>query len=635
MQRIKYKQILESVSDWIWEVDADDRYTYCSESVYDFLGFTIDEVIGKKPCDFMSENEAKRVQTIIDKAIANHEQIIAFKSTLMHKNGSEIFVETNAIPILDEEGNFLGYQGIDRNITEFTGLKKTLHEKNAMLREQFLTLDSVINATDDLIFYKDYLHSDGTYLGCNEAYTKFIGKPKEEIIGCTDFELFGQMTGAIYRNIDKEILSKKQTQTNEVCISYPNGENKLVSSSKAPFYNDNGEILGVVGIARDITQQHENTLALSKQKELYDLVFNNTTSGIILIDAENMKFLDCNEAMVNMLQADSKDDVLQLTPIEISPPFQADGKASQEKIVEATLLARSYGSYTFEWQYINKTNKSLWAEVTLTLITLNDKEVFYAILKDISIQKKAESELDHKHNMMIQQARYASMGEMIGNISHQWRQPLNALGLTIQKLPIYYQRDMLDLEKLTSSVDKSMQLIKNMSSTIDDFRNFFNPNKEKVTFKISEAIDKSYAIVQAAYDQKNINFSLDVEDPELSMTGYPNELSQVIVNLLVNAKDVLLERSIDNPFVKISLKEEKSSIYIKVNDNGGGIPASNLSKVFEPYFTTKAEGQGTGVGLYMSKNIIENHMSGTLTLKNVDKGAQFTITLQKKSVENI
>lgn len=247
--------------------------------------------------------------------------------------------------------------------------------------------------------------------------------------------------------------------------------------------------------------------------------------------------------------------------------------------------------------------------------------------KNLDQRVKEESAKSRQNEqLLIQQSRQAAMGEMIGNIAHQWRQPLNALGLVLQNIHFTYQMDELDDEFMKKSVDKGKMLTSTMSKTIDDFRDFFKPNKLKENFNIAESIKKTIGLIEASYQNNNIHLDIDL-DESLQIKGYPSEFSQVILNILSNAKDALLEHQQGAKRVMIRGIEEEGIAKIEIEDNAGGIPSEIIQKVFDPYFSTKEEGKGTGIGLYMSKTIIETNMNGKLSVKNSDIGAAFTIEL--------
>jgi len=241
--------------------------------------------------------------------------------------------------------------------------------------------------------------------------------------------------------------------------------------------------------------------------------------------------------------------------------------------------------------------------------------------------RKAIKENSQKEQMLIQQSRLAAMGEMIGNIAHQWRQPLNALGLVVQNIYYTYEAGELDKEYLERSMAKSKKLTSLMSKTIDDFRNFFRPDKLQEHFSISERVMSVSELISASYKNHNITIETTLDDNLYSL-GYPNEFSQVLLNLFTNSKDVLIENGITDPTVWIRSFREGDRVILELEDNGGGIDESILDKVFEPYFTTKDKNVGTGIGLYMSKMIIENNMGGIISAYNGKSGAIFRIELK-------
>jgi C4-dicarboxylate-specific signal transduction histidine kinase len=233
-------------------------------------------------------------------------------------------------------------------------------------------------------------------------------------------------------------------------------------------------------------------------------------------------------------------------------------------------------------------------------------------------------ELRIKEQLLIQQSRHAALGEMIGNIAHQWRQPLNALGLLVQQVPLFHG-DM-DQAFLDENAAKSMKLIHHMSRTIDDFRDFFKPDKEKVVFRVREEVAKTMSLIEASFQGQQISLEVDAKgDPVVN--GYPNEFSQVLLNILINARDVLTEREVVNPKVVITLETQEERAVVTISDNAGGVPEEIIDRIFDPYFTTKGPQTGTGVGLFMSKTIIEKNMSGLLKVRNVNNGAEFRIEI--------
>ena len=240
------------------------------------------------------------------------------------------------------------------------------------------------------------------------------------------------------------------------------------------------------------------------------------------------------------------------------------------------------------------------------------------------------SQIHQQEQFMLQQSRQAAMGEMIGAIAHQWRQPLNVIGLYIQDLQDAYDYGEVDKKYIEETVEKTMQVIHHMSDTIDDFRNFFKPNKSKKRFDIQEEIEHAINFVKAQFSNHNITI-VDTTRKGYLVDGFPNEFKQVILNVLSNSKDAIVEMQEKTPGLPgriiLSADPENDKIRISIQDNGGGIGQEVMEKIFDPYFTTKDQGKGTGIGLYMSQTIIHDHMGGSIRVSNYDHGALFVIEL--------
>ena len=264
-----------------------------------------------------------------------------------------------------------------------------------------------------------------------------------------------------------------------------------------------------------------------------------------------------------------------------------------------------------------------------------------------SLEKRVAKEVElnrKKDQIMFQQSRLASLGEMLQNIAHQWRQPLGALTMIIQSFETKYMAGKLTGEFIEERVKDAQVLANGMSETLDDFRTFFNPNKSKRAFDLRHSIQKSIDLSRYFLEKEGVELQLFM-DEEVRIFGFKNELSHVFLNLINNAKDALSDKK-GAKKVFIYVKTTPKEIHISVIDNAGGINEEILPRVFDPYFTTKHQSVGTGIGLYMSKQIIEEHMQGTITCKNIHhkmgslqfyKCAMFTIIIprnpQKESHE--
>ena len=288
---------------------------------------------------------------------------------------------------------------------------------------------------------------------------------------------------------------------------------------------------------------------------------------------------------------------------------------------------------TFEW-ILAATVGTIFVAALLALVILqNIRHLHDGLAKRVdektkelrelnrNLEKKIAHEVEQsrqKDEIMFRQSRLASMGEMIGNIAHQWRQPLNALVLIIQSFQMKRMVGKLDDEFIDKQVDEGIKLAASMSKTIDDFRNFFKPNKKEEYFSVKETIRESICLVGHYYEKLEIDICLSSEE-DFETLGYPNEFSQVMMNLFSNSKDVLKEKENQNKHIEVVVKidTKKNKGMISVIDNGGGISEEVQDRMFEPYFTTKHQSNGTGIGLYMSREIIEKQMNGSIWSQNI------------------
>lgn len=247
------------------------------------------------------------------------------------------------------------------------------------------------------------------------------------------------------------------------------------------------------------------------------------------------------------------------------------------------------------------------------------------------LEKRIEVELEknkRKDQLLFQQNKMVALGEMLGNISHQWRQPLmeiNSLFLPIEaKLNLNIP---IENDELLKTIESLNDITKYMSNTIDDFRNFFVKDKEKIEFKLLDQINSTINIISGGLKVNDIKLDIIIQKNP-TLIGYKNEYSQVLINIINNARDILVQRKIKEPYIKISIFEKNEVMITTIEDNGGGIKTEPIEKIFEPFFTYEKL-NGSGIGLFMSKLIIENNMAGKMEVVNNDKGAKFIISIPK------
>lgn len=290
---------------------------------------------------------------------------------------------------------------------------------------------------------------------------------------------------------------------------------------------------------------------------------------------------------------------------------------------------------SWRWLSVNMTpNQAVGGEVGQIVGVMHDihaqklaEEALLQLNQELDSRVREEIRRNMEKDLLLQrQSRLAAMGEMIGNIAHQWRQPINSLGLILGDLEDAALYGECDLPYIQTAVGKSKNIIRKMSSTIDDFRNFFRADKSPGAFSLKHVTDECINLVEAAMRNHNINIVVKCEH-DVVVSGYANEYSQAVMNILSNAREAIIGNKVGNGNIVIEIGEEGQYGVHTVTDNGGGIPAEVLPRIFEPHFTTKE--QGVGIGLYMTLISIERNMHGKINVENAADGARFSLCLPK------
>ena len=299
--------------------------------------------------------------------------------------------------------------------------------------------------------------------------------------------------------------------------------------------------------------------------------------------------------------------------------------------LEMEMIAPQHGSIIRKAQIPKLIEQMKALECGLYIEKEYRHELLYTIealrQKDMALEASLK-ELREKEEFLFQKAKMADMGEMIGNIAHQWRQPLAINNTVISILKEKSQMQILEPKELIEKLEEMENNIQYMSKTIDDFMRFYHPAKKKTVFSVSDVIEHALTIMRPILKKANIALHFDYCD-DAYVKGYMNEYTQVVVAILTNAKDALIQRGVSHAKIDVSLSSENGSVVLTISDNAGGIESTHMQRIFDPYFTTKHKSMGTGLGLYISKMIIEKNMDGTLSVENRDNGAAFHIKLEK------
>jgi len=501
---------------------------------------------------------------------------------------------------------------------------------------------TMIEYSNDMIWTLD---KKGNFLYFNKRSEELTGYKIKDGVGKTFVPIILEEDLEMVQNVFLDTLAGNPNHY-EVRI-HDSTKTKIITLSvnTAPIIKD-GKVTGTVSFGRDITKSKQAEEALRESEKQLQTLIDAMPDFVCFKDGDG-RWLKVNDACIRIFQLEGidyrgkKDSELAELNNKLRGAFltckETDAKAWKEGglIRGEEIVPDSDGSVRI-------------FDVTKVAVSHpgGERKGLVVIGHDITERKKAEQELKElninlekrvqeavaeireKENMLIAQSRLATMGEMIGNIAHQWRQPLTAVGIIVQNYEDDYEAGILDMKYLEEHSDNVMDILQQMSITIDDFRNFFKPNKLIQEFNISVIIEKTISFVKASFRLNSIKLELNLEE-SCYIEGFPNEYSQVILNILNNAKDVIKELNIkiENRKIIINLYKENGKSVVTIVDTGGGIPEDIMGRIFEPYFTTKSDETGTGLGLYMSKAIIEENMKGKLTVRNIKDGAEFRIEI--------
>ena len=337
-------------------------------------------------------------------------------------------------------------------------------------------------------------------------------------------------------------------------------------------------------------------------------IINNSIEGILII--QNGFIYNMNQSLLDILGYEKKSDLIGNLATGILIP------TSKEKFIK-------YNSKFF--QEISLMTKN--GDIIPVIIKIKDISVANTIYKIVFILDL--SDLKEKEKMVLHQSKHSAMGEMISMIAHQWRQPLSYVSSMLSRIKLKNNMGNVDKEFLNNILDEMNEYIQYMSNTIDDFRNFFSVDTKKKLTTLNEIVFIAFKMLNKSFASHNIK--IEVQNFTLSKIGlFKNELTQILLNILNNAKDVLVERNIQNSTIKISFYEDKDCQKIFIEDNAKGIDEKIIMNIFNPYFSTKTTKNGSGLGLHICKTILEKDNLGTIKVENINNGALFTVIINKK-----
>ncbi len=543
------------------------------------------------------------------------ELIIAFATymNLQHNVNTEFWIQQslNLILIL---------------IIIFTLLYHKQKNYDLLITGEFKYINIIENIKDHYIFYSHDIN--GVITDVSNSITDVLGYTKEEFMEHFATYLTDDPINDLIEEFTNKTMNGGDAQQPYVISMYhKNGTIKYIELSESLLHDPNGEFISLNGVARDITHNYLLSQELEELKERMELALLGNHDGLWDWDLRTNKIyfsprwkemLGYNDEELPNEFSSWEENVHPDDKEEAKSLFQENIEGKTDYYEGTHRLRHKNGS----WIWILDRGKTIFDDGGKALRMIGTHT-------DITAEKEMRSLLKKKDEMLIKQSRHAAMGEMINMIAHQWRQPISTIAMSANNMLVDIALDDFNITESKKYANSITEHTQHLSKTIDDFRNFFKPDNDISEVNIRETVDTTLSIINDTLKNNNIRLTSSYETDK-TVKAYPRELMQVFVNIINNSKDALILNKKDNASISIRVYEDEKYINTEICDNGSGIDVDVLPKIFDPYFSTKNDKNGTGLGLYMSKMIIESHLNGIIEVHNNDEGACFTIRLLKE-----
>ena len=578
-EREKFELLLENASDGVFILDKSGKIKHFSETTSKMLGYDKNEMKLLYVYDWDKGITKKIFNELIEELSKNN---ISIERIHTRKDKSTYYAAINASLIEIDSIEYL-----------YASVRDISHEKELLknIEQEKNKFSSIYNHSLDAILLLNV--KKGIFEDVNPKACEMYGYTKDEFLSLTPFDL----------DVVHDEVKMIQTQQNIIQRGWDRFRTKHKLSSGKIIDVDVSAVSMVLSnqnflyvVIRDISKKLKIEKLLKEQKLEFESIFNYSRDGIAIL-GKDTRFLRFNDAFLNMTGY-TKEELLEKTSLDLT--------AVEDREKTAKMISYQYENAKetkYEKTYISKSGERIRLDISLSL--LPDKQRVLIVVKDITQLKEIQDQL-----------RLASLGEMIGNIAHQWRQPLSVISTAASTLKLKSEFGIIeqnDLEDFSSNIICQTQYL---SKTIDNFRNFIKNEKILEEISIKDVLKSTIELMEASLKNNFIEVNIDCEN-DINIYGSKNELIEAFLNIISNSKDVLKEKNLDEErFIFISVKDIGKEVEIKIYDNAGGIEESIISKIFEPYFTTKHQSQGTGLGLAISHKIITERHNGFISVYN-------------------
>jgi len=597
---------VNGANDGIWDWNVEEGSVYFSPRWKEMLGYEDDELenVFETWQDRVHPDDLKEALEHISYAQSEPGIEYDIIHRLRHKNGSWVWILDRGKTIFNEDGKAIRMVGFHTDITKQKELEIKLLNSQKQFEHfmQFIPANIFIkNNNNEIVYY-------------NSAMEKFhngsvLGKRVEDVYEQEILEkIYEVEEEALKSGYAETILETINQQGEKVTFRY--------FTFKIVYEKDVN--LGVVAI--DITQEYATQHEIRKLKS----ALHRGPISVMMTDIHgNIEYVNPHYAEVSGF---SLEEVLGKNP-RIVKSKETPSETYQEMWKQIS----SGNVWNSDIKNVAKDGAVFWEDSTI-IPSFNSKgevDGYISFKLDITDQMAVRQQLKDQEELMISQSRHAAMGEMVSMIAHQWRQPISVISMDANNILVDIELESLEEDSLKSYVDDIIYQVSHLSHTIDDFRDFFKPNKVKDRVSVNDVYNDAYSVISKSLENSSVsveNHFVDTSEVEM----FSRELMQVFINILKNAKEALVEYRTENRRIITTITEDNVSVFIRICNNGGTIKKDILERVFEPYFTTKDEKNGTGLGLYMSKTIIEKHFYGSLNVHNHEDGVCFDIEIPKR-----
>jgi PAS domain S-box-containing protein len=624
---VRFEHLANQAPALIWMSDQDKRCTWFNQVWLDWTGRSLEQESGDGWAEGVHPEDLGRCLEIYVQHF-DARQAFEMEYRLRHHGGQHRWVLDRGAPRFSEDGGFLGFIGACIDIQEAKAAAATLRESEARFR--------VVSEGSPVPLF---LHRQGRFSYLNPAALEMlkaaepadlIGQPVLDRVHPEDHQ-------SVRERVQQAQATGQETQLAQMRMIALDGTLLDVEAMGRPVRFAGEET--VLVFAKDITERNQAETLLRQERQRLASILSGTNVGT----------WEWNIQTGAMIFNQRWAEIIGYTLEELAPTTLETWKGlvhpDDLPACDAMLQRHFRGDQEFLDMEVRMRHKDgTWVWVldrgqVMTRTEAGEPLLMMGTKTDISHHKQALLKINHdleqrvsaevaqrmqQERMLIHQARLAAMGEMIGNIAHQWRQPLGSLAMLLGNLKDARRFDQLTDAYLESSFQTGNQLIQKMSSTITDFSTFFRPNKEPSDFSLKAQTEEAIRLMALQPSPQGLTFELEGGD-QVWAKGFPNESSQVVLNLLSNAREAIQASGTPAGRIRIRIAAEGGLATLRFADNGGGIRITPIERVFEPYLTDKP--LGTGLGLYMSRMILEQSMAGTVTAENIPGGAEFRIAL--------